>query len=87
MKKTQKSNDVFTIQKMSDDGLAKLIKDLKKDIERFEFVYTAKKLTGICTKEDFIDDSRYYSYCVFLLDEVKKERKNRKKSANKNELK
>ena len=77
MKKTQTSNDVFTIQKMSDDGLAKLIKDLKKDIEQLDFSFTAKNLLGMGVKEDIERNSRYHLYCELLLDDVKKERKNR----------
>ena len=68
-----------TIQKMSDDGLDKLITDLKADIEHLEFVYTAKKLSCMCAKEEFEQYARYHSYCVLLLDAVKKEQKNRKK--------
>ena len=66
------------IQKMSDDILAKLIKDLKTDIVHLEFVYTAKNLSGMCAKEDIEPYARYRSYCILLLDTVKKERKNRK---------
>lgn len=66
------------IQKMSDDGLAELIKDLKADIEHLEFVYTARNLSGICTKEDFEQYARYYSYCKLLLEIAKNEQKNRK---------
>lgn len=90
MKKSQTSNKVFTIQKLSDNGLDELIKDLENDIEHLEFVYTAKNLSGMCAKEDIEPYARYRSYCILLLDVVKKERKNRKNqqiSANKNELK
>lgn len=66
------------IQKMTDDGLAELIKNLKEDIEHLEFVYTAKKLSGICTKEDFENDSRYHLYCELLLELAENEQKNRK---------
>ena len=70
------------IQKMSDDVLAKLIKDLKTDIEHLEFSFTAKNLLGMGVKEDIERNERYRSYCILLLDTVKKERKNRKKSIN-----
>jgi hypothetical protein len=50
MKKSQTNNKVFTIQKLSDDGLAKLIKDLKADIEQLEFAFTAKNLTWYGSK-------------------------------------
>lgn len=86
MKKSQTSNKVFAIHKMSDDGLAELIKDLKNDIEHLEFVYTAKNLSGMCAKEDIEPYARYRSYCILLLDAVKKEQKTRK-SKTKNELK
>ena len=56
MKKSQTNNKVFAIQKMSDDGLAELIKDLKEDKEHLEFVYTARKLSSICTKENFVNE-------------------------------
>jgi len=78
MKKSQTSNKVFTIQKLSDNGLDELIKDLKTDIEHLEFVYTARNLSGICTKEDFENDSRYHLYCELLLEIAKNEQKNRK---------
>ena len=78
MKKSQTSNKVFAIHKMSDDALAELITDLKKDIEHLEFVYTAKKLSCMCAKEEFEQYARYRSYCILLLDAVKKEQKNRK---------
>jgi len=78
MKKSQTSNKVFTIQKLSDNGLDELIKDLKTDIEHLEFVYTARNLSGICTKEDFENDSRYHRYCELLLEIAKNEQKNRK---------
>lgn len=77
---------MLAIQKMSDDGLSKRIKDLKADIEHLEFVYTAKKLSGMCETEDIEQYARYRSYCILLLDAVKKERKNRK-SKTKKELK
>ena len=66
------------IQKMSDDVLAKLIKDLKTDIEHLEFSITAKNFLGMGVKEDIERNERYRSYCILLLDTVKKERKNRK---------
>lgn len=78
MKNLQTSNKVFTIQKLSDNGLDELIKDLKTDIEHLEFVYTARNLSGICTKEDFENDSRYHRYCELLLEIAKNEQKNRK---------
>jgi hypothetical protein len=77
MKKSQTSNKVFTIQKLSDNGLDELITDLKNDIEHLEFVYTAKNLSGMCAKEDIEPYIRYRSYCVLLLDVVKNEQKNR----------
>jgi hypothetical protein len=77
MKNSKTSNKVFTIQKLSDNGLDELITDLKNDIEHLEFVYTAKNLSGMCAKEDIEPYIRYRSYCVLLLDVVKKERKNR----------
>lgn len=86
MKKSQTSNKVFAIQKMSDDGLTKLITDLKADIEQLEFAFTAKNLLGMGVKEDIERNSRYRSYCILLLDAVKKECKNRK-SKTKKELK
>lgn len=78
MKKSQTNNKVFTIQKLSDNGLDELIKDLKADIEHLEFVYTARNLSGICAKEDFENDSRYHRYCELLLEIAKNEQKNRK---------
>lgn len=90
MKKSQTSNKVFAIQKMSDDGLDKLIKDLKADIEQLDFSFAAKNLLGMGVKKDFERDSRYHRYCELLLKIAKKERKIRKNqqiSANKNELK
>lgn len=83
MKKSQTSNKAFTIQKISDNGLAELITDLKADIEHLEFVYTAKNLSGMCAKEDIEPYARYRSYCILLLDAVKKERKNRKSKTKK----
>ena len=52
MKNSQTSNKVFTIQKLSDNGLDELIKDLENDIEHLEFVYTAKNLSGMCAKDE-----------------------------------
>ena len=86
MKKSQTSSKVFTIQKLSDNGLAELITDLKNDIEHLEFVYTAKNRSGMCAKEDIEPYARYRSYCILLLDAVKKEQKTQKKK-KKNELK
>ena len=80
MPKTQVQDTLFqmtTIQKMSDDGLAELIKDLKADIEQLDFSFTAKNLLGMGVKEDIERNSRYHLYCELLLDAVKKERKNR----------
>lgn len=71
-----------TIQKMSDGVLAKLIKDLKTDIEHLEFSITAKNFLGMGVKEDIERNARYRSYCILLLDTVKKERKNRKNRKN-----
>lgn len=78
MKKSQTSNKLFTIQKLSDNGLDELIKDLKADIEHLEFVYTAKKLSCMCAKEEFEQYARYHSYCELLLEIAKNEQKNRK---------
>lgn len=86
MIKSQTNNKVFTIQKLSDNGLDELIIDLKNDIDHLEFVYTAKNLSGMCAKEDIEPYARYRSYCILLLDAVKKERKNRE-SKTKKELK
>ena len=66
------------IHKMSDDGLGKLITDLKADIEHLEFVYTAKKLSCMCAKEEFEQYARYHLYCELLLEIAKNEQKNRK---------
>ena len=77
MKNSQTSNKVFAIQKMSDDGLVKLINDLKADIEQLEFAFTAKNLLGMGVKEDIERNSRYHLYCELLLDALKKECKNR----------
>lgn len=74
------------IQKMSDDGLVKLINDLKADIEQLEFAFTAKNLLGMGVKEDIERNSRCRLYCELLLDAVKNEQKTRK-SKTKNELK
>lgn len=79
MKNSQTSNKGFTIQKMDDDGLAKLIKDLKNDIEQLELTFTAKSLLGMGVKEDFERNSRYHLYCELLLEIAKNEQKNRKK--------
>lgn len=72
MKKSQTNNKVFTLQKMSDNGLDELIKNLKEDKEHLEFVYTAKKLSGMCETEDIEQYARYRSYCILLLDAVKR---------------
>lgn len=86
MKKSQTSNKVFAIQKLSDNGLDELIKGLKADNEHLEFVYTAKNLSGMCAKEDIERNSRYHLYCELLLEIAKNEQKTRK-SKTKNELK
>ena len=65
------------IHKMSDNGLTKLITDLKNDIEHLEFVYTAKNLSGMGVKEDIERDARYHLYCELLLEIAKNEQKNR----------
>ena len=86
MPKTQVQNTLFqttAIHKMSDDGLAKLITDLKSDIVQLEFAFTAKNLLGMGVKEDIERNSRYHLYCELLLDVVKKERKNRKNQQTK----
>lgn len=83
MKKSQKISKVFSIQKMGDDGLVKLINDLKADIEQLEFAFTAKNLLGMGVKEDIERNSRCRIYCELLLDVVKKERKNRKNQQTK----
>ena len=77
---------MIAIHKMSDDGLTKLIKDLKADIEQLDFSFAAKNLLGMGVKEDIERNSRYHLYCELLLDAVKKEQKTRK-SKTKNELK
>ena len=82
MSKTQVQDTLFqmtTIQKISDDALAELIKDLKKDIEQLDFSFAAKNLLGMGVREDIERNSRYHLYCELLLDVVKMERKNRKK--------
>ena len=58
------------IHKMSDDGLVKLINDLKADIEQLEFAFTAKNLLGMGVREDIerIQDAVYIvSYFSKLL--------------------
>lgn len=77
MKKSQTSNKVFTIQKMSDNGLAKLITDLKNDIEQLDFSFTAKNLLGMGVKEDIERNTRCRMYCELLLEIAKNEQKNR----------
>ena len=71
------------IHKMSDDGLAKLITDLKSDIEQLEFAFTAKNLLGMSVKEDIERNSRYHLYCELLLEIAKNEQKNRKNQQTK----
>ena len=65
------------IHKMSDDGLAKLITDLKSDIEQLDFISIAKNLSGMGVKEDIERNSRYHLYCELLLEIAKNEQKNR----------
>ena len=67
-----------TIQKMSDDGLSKLITDLKNDIEHLEFALTAKNLLGMGVREDIERNTRCRMYCELLLEIAKNEQKNRK---------
>lgn len=71
------------IQKMSDDGLAKLITDLKSDIEQLDFISIAKNLSGMGVKEDIERNSRYHLYCELLLEIAKNEQKNRKNQQTK----
>lgn len=78
MKKSQTISDALAIQKMCDDALAELIKDLKADIEQLELTFTAKSLLGMGVKEDFERNSRYHLYCELLLEIAKNEQKNRK---------
>ena len=66
------------IQKISNDGLAKLITDLKNDIEQLDFISIAKNLSGMGVKEDIERNSRYHLYCELLLEIAKNEQKNRK---------
>ena len=86
MKKSQTSNKVFTIQKLSDNGLDELIIDLKNDIDHLDFSFTAKNLLGMGVKEDIERNSRYHRYCELLLEIAKNEQKTRK-SKTKKELK
>ena len=82
MSKTQVQDTLFqmtAIQKISDDALAELIKDLKKDIEQLDFSFTAKNLLGMGVREDIERNSRYHLYCELLLEIAKNEQKNRKK--------
>ena len=65
-----------TIQKMNNDGLTKLIKDLNDDLEYLDNQYGYK--TQICTKEELERDTRFFAYCRLLLEMVQKERENRK---------
>ena len=65
------------IQKISNDGLAKLITDLKNDIEQLDFISIAKNLSGMGVKEDIERNSRYHLYCELLLEIAKNEQKNR----------
>ena len=84
MKKSQTSNKVVAIQKMSDDGLAELIKDLKADIEQLEFAFTAKNLLGMGVKEELERNTRCHIYCELLLEIAKNEQKNRKSKTKTN---
>ena len=68
---------------MSDDGLAKLITDLKSDIEQLDFISIAKNLSGMGVKEDIERNSRYHLYCELLLEIAKNEQKNRKNQQTK----
>lgn len=77
MKNSKTSNKVFTIQKLSDNGLVKLITDLKSDIEQLDFISIAKNLSGMGVKEDIERNSRYHLYCELLLEIAKNEQKNR----------
>ena len=72
-----------TIHKMSDDGLTKLIKDLKADIEQLDFSFVFKNLLGMGVKEDIERNSRYHLYCELLLEIAKNEQKNRKSKTKK----
>lgn len=66
-----------TIQKMSNDGLTKFIKDLNDDLEYIDNQYSYK--TQICTNlEDLERDIRFFTYCRLLLEMAQKERENRK---------
>ena len=65
-----------TIQKMSNDGLTKFIKDLKDDLEYINNQYGYK--TQICDKEELERDTRFFTYCRMLLEMAQKERENRK---------
>lgn len=79
MPKTQIQDTLFqmtTIQKMSNDGLTKLIKDLNDDLEYLDNQYSYK--TQICTKEDLERTARFFTYCRLILEIAQKERENRK---------
>lgn len=79
MSKTQVQDTLFqmtTIQKMSNDGLTKFIKDLNDDLEYINNQYGYK--TQICTKEELERDTRFFTYCRLLLEIAQKERENRK---------
>lgn len=65
-----------TIQKMSNDGLTKFIKDLNDDLEYIDNQYSYK--TQICDKEELKRDVRFFTYCKLLLEIAQKERENRK---------
>lgn len=65
-----------TIQKMSNDGLTKFIKDLNDDLEYIDNQYCYK--TQICDKEELERDTRFFTYCKLLLEIAQKERENRK---------
>lgn len=79
MTKTQIQDTLFqmtTIQKMSNDGLTKLIKDLNDDLEYIDNQYGYK--TQICDKEELERDARFSAYCQILLEMAQKEREKRK---------
>lgn len=66
-----------TIQKMSNDGLTKFIKDLNDDLEYIDKQYGYK--TQICENlEELKRDIRFFTYCQLLLEIAQKERENRK---------
>ena len=84
MKKSQTSNNMLAIQKMSENGLDELITDLKNDIDHLDFSFTAKNLLGMGVKEDIERNSRYRIYCELLLEIAKNEQKTRKSKTKRN---